>query len=229
MTEHSDKKFYRENNLLEYWRKRYLGQACIVVFLAVVLVLSVFFGTKSHNGGIIVFLLSIVVVYLMLKELRASLQTRGEKIFWERADKLYPAVVFDYGKRCENENVPVEFEDYKVCESYNSMSGEKYTIEEKWLYSLFALGPFPITQTAFDGIKISFRQPVNEGKLGQAEQKIKKIFKAKKIIRQKEDNCLWIPTEKKVFYRLSLVQKNEFAYFVERVELLKKIMDEISE
>ena len=88
MSDTAYKMLAKEAKVLEYWRKKYLGQAAMVLIAAAGAVAAAWFYVEAALLKLLFSLCAILVAYLMLKELRESLQTRGEMLIFAKGKEV---------------------------------------------------------------------------------------------------------------------------------------------
>jgi len=244
--------FAKEAKTLEYWRKRYLGQAAIVGVLAVSLAAAGWLCADFFILKFFLTLLAAVIVYIMCQGLQRSLQARGEGLILAKGGEAFGEVMFDIGRGlCENALLAQEVvSGYQVRECDNVMRGKGYWLEEDWFYSVVSTRYVPLNQTVFKGVVLAFADLHSEDGLkgsllfkngkfvvtGGLAQRLKqtgaaeivptfmRLFKASEAELAVADKTLylWIKTEERLFYQFSLFRPNTFAAFQRRIEQLKE-------
>lgn len=245
--------------VLDYWRKRYLWQAFFVLIIEAFLIGAVWYYTKILEVIGLVLGLEVLVFYLMLKELRESLQTRGEGLILPKGDMFFEDISFDYGKGIAESvlNSQDFVSSYKTRECRNVMRGKNYLVEEDWFYTLNSVKSFSVYQTAFEGvvwqIDCAFCKEDNKGQvvfkngktfvtgdlvgfvnsygiLKELEQ-LNNFFLSREILLVVKDKKLyiWFATQRKLFYQFRLLGKNTLSFFVKRVDVLDKIAISLAE
>ncbi len=247
----------KENRVLEYWRKRYLFQAVVVVVLAgVVIASAICFVPYAPVAAFAVFLV-LFVAYVMLKELKEGLQTRGEGLVFSRGEEVFSGLMFDVGRGlCENALLTQEIvQGYQVRECRNVMRGKGYWLEEDWFYAVVSSKFLPLNQTVFEGVVLAFaaakgteeataeiklagRQAVVTGKLApylrqsgatECATTFLTLFAAEKAILTLADKTLylWVKTDKKLFYQFSLLKPNTLTAFQKRIGALHEAAEKM--
>ena len=246
-----------EIKVIEYWRRKYLGQAVIVFVLAAVVVWR---GCHSADYFWLQLLLGIVgwlVVYLMIRELREDLQNRAESLIISNTENVAHDLVFDVGRGVD-ENILIKqnvVPAYQVRECRNVMHGKGFSWEENWFYSVLSFRRLNFNQDAFEGIVACFNMPkaqgAAEGKFEQIGQKVivsgsvsqflkknnveKGLAEMLQLFHTKEINVrllegkvyFWIKTDKRLFYQFSLLKMNSIMPFIRRINALKNLSDNL--
>lgn len=239
--------------IIEYWRKKYLVEAVVVLAIALVMVALALFYMQSFWLKMLVIGLAIVISYVMIKELKADLQTRGEALILAKEKELFNGVEFDYGQGLkESELLKLNvFENYMMRECQNVMKGAHYYLEEDWLYSIISAKFMAFNQTVFKGIVAVIDRPKVEnlkgeislaqgqievkGAVGQMfdkndlETKLKPLFSLFKagqmqIVGSQGKVYFLIRTEKPIFYQFSLLKYNTLSAFVARIQQLDEVL-----
>ncbi len=242
----------KESKVLEYWRKRYLTQAAVVLCLALSAAGTALYTIDFKLLAVLLCLLAAIVAYVMLKELRDGLQARGEGLVFAKGEELFPELVFDVGRGlCESSLLAQEVvQGYQVRECRNVMRGKGFWLEEDWFYAVVSAKYIPVNQTMFEGVVLAFAatkaadglsaevslaggRAVITGSLapylresGAAEivTAFLALFKESKARLNTADKTLyiWIKTEHKLFYRFSLSVPNTLAAFQKRIKALEE-------
>lgn len=247
-----------ETTALEYWRKKYYFQAFIVICIALIITCLTFFYADFMGLKVLVALGAVAISYLMLKELREDLQTRGEALILPQAGKLFNNLDFDYGKGIkENTLLNQEvIEKYQVLEYHNTLQNELFHYEEDLFYSIISSKFLSIRQTAFEGIILSMNMPAATDKkktvitinknqvnisgflaetLKKAEftpllNELRDLFHPQKIdiISQDGKIYFWIKTNIRLYHQFSLTSVNSANIFIKRIERLQKLAESIA-
>lgn len=247
----------KEAKVLEYWRKRYLAQAVVVVILAIAAMAAVYSCTIYELTKVLLYLLIFAIAYIMIKALHEGLQARGEGLVFAKGAEVFGEVMFDVGRGlCENALLMQEISPkYQVRECRNVMHGKGYWLEEDWFYSVVSAKYIPLNQTAFEGVILAFADiKSNDGskgeilfknnnavitgdvsprlkqtKAGETAVSLLSLFNAQdaKLAVADKTLYLWIATEKKLFYQFSLIKPNTLAQFQKRIERLKKLSEQM--
>ena len=248
----------QDTKILEYWRKKYFKQAFIVLVLMFgVAWLGVCFCDYLW-GEMFFILASVIVAYLMIKELREDLQTRGEALVLVHKKTLFDNLSFDYGRGID-ENLLLNQEiagAYRVRECYNVMTNEMFEIEEDCFYTNISSKFFSFKQTAFEGVILAVKTSqvsenlkgsvmISEGKivsLGAMSAVLKnkgadiavaellKLLKASKadVIAVNGKLYFWVRTRVRIFHQFSLFRINFLSVFVKRIEQINQLAQKIA-
>ena len=233
--------------VIEYWRKKYLIEAVVVLVISM-LIIGLFFLYVSHDFMVLLCFLTAVCDYLMIKELRADLQTRGENLFLGRKTVDFEGLEFDFGRGIDEKQL-LELEmipAYQVRECGNVMKGNRFIMEEDWLYSVLSAKFLSFNQTSFQGVILRIEVPhsdthgrgeivQNESEIvisGELSSALKKsgyekvwtelmdMFHADRIRVETAHGKMYflIATKGHLFYQLSLLKPCQPQKFVERVQ-----------
>ena len=120
--------------MLNYWRKKYLRQAILVVILATAVVWLSFVFFDYIGFKILLAAVGVVVTYLMFKAIREDLQARGEGIILAKSDALFHGIRFDFGRGIDENTLLRQdvIPAYKLRECYNVLKGNNFILEEDW-------------------------------------------------------------------------------------------------
>ncbi len=227
----------KEAKTLEYWRRRYMAQAAIVLAAAVGAIAAVFMFIEAPMVQLLFVVGILLVASLMLGELRESLQARGEGLILAKSALLFSGLQFDYGCGIDEKNLvlPRTFDDYTVRECRNTISGEGYVLEEDWLYSVVSSKFIAINHTVFEGILLTVDVKENAAGLAQnpkvreAGEKLKRLLGAESMFIAAAERriCFCFKTDKKIFYQFRLCSPNTAGAFVRRVETVRAQAEEI--
>ena len=249
----------QELTALEYWRKKYYFQAGIVISIAVVivcltLVYADFFGLK-----LLITLGAISVTYLMLKELRDDLQTRGEALILPHANTLFNNLFFDYGKGIKEKTLLDQdvIGTYQVLEYHNTLENNLFHYEEDLFYSIISSKFLSLQQTAFEGIILSMDMPaatdkkktsinINKKQLNISGflsdtiktkeftpllNELRDLFHPQKIdiITENGKIYFWIKTSAPLYHQFSLTSPNSANMFIKRIERLQNLAEKMAQ
>lgn len=247
----------KEARILEYWRKRYLGQAGVVGVLALIAAGTAWKCADFMISKVFVSLFAFFIFYIMYKALRESLQARGEGLILAKGNEIFGEVMFDVGRGlCENALLTQEvISDYQVRECDNVMRGKGYWLEEDWFYSVISSRYIPLNQTVFKGVILAFADISGEDGLkgavmvqnnktivtGAVAERLKqkeaveiivafmRLFKADeaKLVVADKTLYVWIKTEDELFYQFSLFRPNSLAFFQTRIHRLKELSEKM--
>lgn len=240
----------KESKVLEYWRKRYLLQAVVVLVVAVCACDWLLYMVEFSPVLLLGCLLVAFVAYVMVKELRNALQTRGESLVFAKEEELFDDLTFDVGRGiCESALLTQEVvQGYQVRECRNVMQGKGFWLEEDWFYTVMSAKYVPLNQTMFEGVVLAFAckkaddglsaevylnanrvvvtgslEPLlRESGVVETIASLLKIFKGRKAHLNTADKTIyvWIQTEDKLFYQFSLWAPNTMSVFQKRIRLL---------
>jgi hypothetical protein len=151
----------KENKTLEHWRRHYLTEALFCGLLAgggiaLVLWLAEYIWLRLSLT------LSILgLLYLMIKELHADLQTRGQALVLAHAGELFPTLRFDYAKGIAEDSLSAlqSVPRYTRREIGNVLHTPHGQIEEEWLYTTMVIRHITFPQTAFKGLVLRLPKP----------------------------------------------------------------------
>jgi hypothetical protein len=163
----------QETKILEYWRQKYLKQAIFVICVALGLMVYFSFTVKALSLKLLFGMIAFAVSYLMVKELRADLQGRGENLILMKAKECFHHLKFDFGRGIEErELLEVKFfDDYKIRECRNVVIGEGFLLEEDWFYKTFSIWAIPVINTVFEGLVLVVDVSFSENKISNYHSK----------------------------------------------------------
>lgn len=98
MTEINKAALAQETRLIEYWRKKYLFQAAAVAVCAGAAIAAAAVYIQAKLPALLIILAVLNGGIPVLRELRDSLQTRGETLIFAKGKALFDGVDFDYGQ-----------------------------------------------------------------------------------------------------------------------------------
>lgn len=243
--------------VIEYWRKKYLTEAFVVIVLAA-FAIGVFVFYISYGGFKLLFsFLAVFFAYLMLKELRDDLQTRGENLILGQNEPDFSALEFDFGRGIDEKKLLelTSIPSYQVRECGNVIKGKGYLLEEDWLYSVISAKFLSFNQTAFFGVILRIDVPSLDKKLagviervggkvvilGDLTEELKKqgsslvfekmlkLFETNKIKVETSHGQMYflIKTRKHLFYQFSLLKPCYSQKFIEGVKVWKKMAEKL--
>ncbi len=236
MQEANYKILTKEAKVLEYWRRKYLVQAVIVAVTAVAGLILVCLYVPAVLLRLLFCLCIIAVAYLMIKELRESLQTCGENLIFDNGGNLFANVRFDYGQGLDKNDKLWNTWDFQVRECRGIMSGKGFLLEEDWLYTTAAARFFVLKLTVFEGIVLSVSCPTGKAatlcdrqEVCAAGEKMCRLLGTKKMRTVSVDDKIvfCFETKKRLFYQFGLLRPNTIGAFVRRVEMLRAAAEEI--
>lgn len=237
MSDTAYKMLAKEAKVLEYWRKKYLGQAAMVLIAAAGAMAAAWFYVGAALLKLLFSLCAVLVAYLMLKELRESLQTRGEMLIFAKGKDLFADVVFDYGQGLDKGDKLWEAWEYNVRECRGVLFGEGYLLEEDWLYNTAAAKFWTLKMTVFEGVLLAAVCPAGKEnaladrqEIRAAGEKMRRMLGAKKmrIVAGEGRIGFYFQTPGRMFHQFGLWRPNAMGAFVRRVEALKTLAAEIS-
>ena len=234
--------------VIEYWRKKYLTEAMVVVGLAGLAtgVFIIYIGCGEFK--LLFSCLAVFCAYLMIKELRADLQTRAENLILLEKNELFQKLEFDFGRGIDEKKLSelISVPSYQVRECFNVMKKKGYIIEEDWFYSVISAKFLSFNQTAFHGIILRIDVPALDKKMtsvieqkdgktaitGELLEKLKKeelkkvfegLFKrlgTNKIMVETMSGEMYflIKTNKHLFYQFSLLKPCALQNFLDDVK-----------
>lgn len=247
----------RNTQVIEYWRKKYLTEAMVVMALAG-LAIIVFVSYISYGGFKLLFsFLAVFFAYLMLKELRDDLQTRGENLILGQKDTDFDMLEFDFGRGIDEKKLLelASLPAYQVRECGNVIKSERFILEEDWLYSVISAKFLSFNQTAFMGVILQIDVPdISKNMTGTVEQigtkiiisgeladelkkverdfvfeEMLKLFDAKKIKVETVRGQVYflIKTRKHLFYQFSLLKPCQLHKFVDSVKIWREMAEKL--
>lgn len=243
--------------VIEYWRKKYLTEAMIVMFLAGLAMglFVIYIGCGEFK--LLFFSLAVFCAYLMIKELRADLQTRAENLIFLEKNADFEKLNFDFGRGIDEKKLLelTSIGAYQVRECGNVIKKKGFIIEEDWLYSVISAKFLSFNQTAFHGIILRIDVPALDKKMtsvieqinGQIsikgellnkfnKEEFKKIFEAllmrltaNKIVVEtvRREMYFLIKTDKPLFYQFSLLKPCVLSPFIERLKFFDKAAEKL--
>ncbi|MBP5698795.1 MAG: hypothetical protein J6W96_04655 [Alphaproteobacteria bacterium] len=248
----------KETKIIEYCRQRYLRQAIIVVLLIGSLLVAALYYTNFIASKILALIISILLTYIMLKELRNDLQARGEGTILSTTEPIFNQLKFDIGKGI-NENTLSDQElvtDYQIRECRNIIRGNNFSLEEDTFYSIISTKFLALNHTTFEGIiaeittpmtleyakgqlELIQNKPISSGELMSFLKKYRAdtpiielmhLLKAKKtlIASMRGKIYIWFETSQPLHHQLSLIKPNSATTFVNRIDAIKKQIDNFS-
>ena len=222
------KKLAYDGKVLEFWRKRYLFQAVFVTTLALV---ALYFLIMSSLDKGILFLICLVIVFLavlMLRELRESLQTRGEGIILANKNLIFDNLDFDYGMPIEEENLLPDHWEYNRKESFSSIRGKNFRLQEVMLFNLISSKFIELKSVTFHGVFFVVSCSSAELKLKEANitaelNDLKRLLKADsyQIFSDENKVCFCFKTKFPLFYQFTLRKINAVSAFINHIEKLQ--------
>jgi len=248
----------QEITALEYWRKKYYFQAIIVIGIALAIICLTFVYADFIGLKALITFGAIAISYLMIKELREDLQTRGEALILPHANTLFNNLSFDYGRGIK-ENTLLNQDvigAYQVLEYRNILENELFHYEEDLFYSIISSKFLPLQQTAFNGIILTVNMPsatdrkksqiiisktgvTINGALSEMLKseaftpllnELRALFHPQKIDIVAENGKIyfWIKTNTPLFHQFSLTSINSVNIFVKRIENLQNTAESIA-
>ena len=208
--------------VLEFWRKRYLGQACIVLLLAGALLWMVFYYVNDWRLWLLLLPLICFVAYIMLKELREGLQTKGESLIFAKTKALFDNIRFDYGAGVDDKFPIWDKWNYNQRECQVVVRGQGFCLEEDALYSVAASKFFEIKGTVFKGILLTLdcdekaQSLLNDVHFKQEAERLRQILKADKMTLSFAQNkiCLCFASNRRLYHQFSLLHFNMLTIFI---------------
>jgi len=155
----------RKEANLEFWRQKYLRQGVLAFLCLAGVMAAVAFFCNNGSLELLCALFAGATGWLMLKELRESLQARGEGLILSEDKELFGGLGFDVG-RGEDENLITQtalIPAYQVRECFNAITGKGFRLTEEFLYTVLSNKYIKLNKTAFRGIVLSFYVSEKEG------------------------------------------------------------------
>ncbi len=217
-----------DTRVLEYWRKRYLGQAVVVLIVAV----GVFAVVLKYVADVRLWLLLLpligVVAFVMLKELREALQTKGESLIFAKAKSLFDNIRFDYAGGVDDKFPIWDQWNYNLRECRSVVRGDGFCLEEDALYSVVSSKFFEIKGTVFKGILLALdcdenaQNLLNDANFKQEAERLRQILKADKMTFSFAQNkiCLCFASNRRLYHQFSLLRFNVLTTFVGKLEVV---------
>ena len=245
------KMFEKEAKAVEFWRQKYMRQAIVVVLLLGGIAISAICFFEAFFTRLLCGAIAVALIYLMLKELYADLQTRGESVCMVQADDLFKDLRFDVGRGIEEKVLTnlQSVEEYQARECRNVVFQDGMQVEEDVFYNVVSAKFGQLNHVVFEGIIFEFElnkaisSVCGEAELindkvnisGQKEnlpqnpqiyaalQEVMKFFKSDKLKFESYEDKIYflIPTREKIFWQFSLFRRNRVEQFNSRVLMLK--------
>lgn len=238
MTEINKAALAQETRLIEYWRKKYLFQAAAVAVCAGAAIAAAAIYIQAKLPALLIILAVLTVAYLMLRELRDSLQTRGETLIFAKDKALFDGVDFDYGQGIDKDEALFGMWAFDARECRGVMSGRGFSLEEDWLYKAVSARFFMLKLTVFEGILLVVDNGEgsmpdaaalirNAGVHGAAE-KMRRLLGAETMRAAVSGGraVFYFKTKNRLFHQFALERTNTTGIFVRRVEALKAQAEE---
>jgi len=238
MTEINKAALAQETRLIEYWRKKYLFQAAAVAVCAGAAIAAAAIYIQAKLPALLIILAVLTVAYLMLRELRDSLQTRGETLIFAKDKALFDGVDFDYGQGIDKDEALFGMWAFDARECRGVMSGRGFSLEEDWLYKAVSARFFMLKLTVFEGILLVVDNGEgsmpdaaalirNAGVHGAAE-KMRRLLGAETMRAAVSGGraVFYFKTKNRLFHQFALERTNTTGIFVRRVETLKAQAEE---
>lgn len=242
----------KETRVLEYWRKRYLAQgAAVGAVCAGAGAVGIYFLGLTL-GGLFIFLLATLILEIMLKELRADLQVRGEGLIFAKKEALFRGLRFEEGDGIgENELLSVAgVPAYRVRERGSVMAGEGFVFEEEFLYTPVSSKFFELKQANFIGVLARFEAKgasEGDGKLklkggkgvvfsgalkedvAAACSAVLALFGANEALFCVKGGMFYllIKNERKLFFPFKLFEANALKAFSLRIEAVREAAEKV--
>ncbi len=247
----------KETIAVEFWRKRYWRQAVFITILLGGLATAAVCYFEFLFTKLVCAIIATLLIYLMVRELREDLQTRGETICTAPQIGLYENLHFDVGRGIDEkilENLQ-SVADYQTRECRNEMYQEVVSLEEDVFYNGGSARFGRLQQMVFEGVILTAALkeslPYCKGEILQNGdkiisigdtsdllkkhqileilEKIMKNFSAQRIMAEVYQDKIYffIPTAKKIFAQFSLFSYNRTDKFVRRVLTLKTQMEDL--
>lgn len=241
----------KETIAVEFWRQRYVRQAVMVTLLFGGLAFAAVYFFEFFFTRLLCIAIALLLSYLMLKELREDLQTRGEAICTASHIGVYGDLRFDVGRGIDEKIMDnlQSVTEYQVRECRNVMYQDGMSIEEDIFYNIGSAKFAQLQQMVFEGVVLTFDLKnsvsslrgeaacygkktivsgeiasfLHQDKILQSLSELMMFFKAEQTkIEMHEDKIyFFMPTKIKIFFQFSLFKRNRAEYFANRVLLLK--------
>lgn len=228
MREDYKKMLAHDTRVLEYWRKRYLGQAAVVLILAIALIALVFKYVADIRLWLLLLPLIGVVVFVMLKELREALQTKGENLIFAKAKTLFENIRFDYAAGVDDKFPIWENWNYNLRDCRSVVRGNGFCLEEDCLYSVVSSKFFEIKGTVFKGVLLTLtggekaQSLLDNPHFKREAERLREILNADKVVLSlvQDKICLCFTSDKKLYHQFSLLKFNVLTAFIGKLEML---------
>lgn len=242
----------QEARIIEYWRKKYLFQAAAVAVCAGAAIAAAAVYIQAKLPVLLIVLAVLTVAYLMLRELRDSLQTRGETLIFAKGKALFDGVDFDYGQGIDKDEALFGMWAFDARECRGVMSGAGYVLEEEWLYNTVRVRFFTLKLTVFEGILLAVdcggdaaakaREPDGRGMavpeevlardagVRAAVEKMRKLLGAEAVRTAVSGGraAFYFKTKNRLFHQFTLERTNTTGIFIRRIEALKAQAEDVA-
>ena len=238
MTEINKAALAQETRLIEYWRKKYLFQAAAVAVCAGAAIAAAAVYIQAKLPALLIILAVLTVAYLMLRELRDSLQTRGETLIFAKGKALFDGVDFDYGQGIDKDEALFGMWAFDARECRGVMSGRGFSLEEDWLYKAVSARFFMLKLTVFEGILLVVDNGegsmpdaaalIRNAGVHEAAEKMRRLLGAETMRAAVSGGraVFYFKTKNRLFHQFALERTNTTGIFVRRVEALKAQAEE---
>lgn len=214
--------------VLEYWRRRYLGQTAVVLIFAGVLIAMVLKYIADIRLWVLLLPLIALVSFVMIKELREALQTKGENLIFTKAKTLFDNIRFDYAAGIDDKFPIWENWNYNLRDCRAVVLGDGFCLEEDCLYHVASSKFIEIKGTVFRGILLtldcheSAKSLLNDARFKQEAERLRKILKAEKFSLNFMQNklCLCFISNRRLYHQFSLLRFNLLATFIYKLEMV---------
>lgn len=219
--------------VLEFWRKRYLLQAGLVVVIGGVLAGLVLMYVRDWRLWLILLPLIGVVLGVMLRELREGLQTKGESLIFAKGQSLFKDIRFDYGAGIDDKYPVWENWTYNLRDCRAVVRGEGFCVEEDCLFTLISSKFFEIRGTVFKGVILTIdcddeaQNLLDDAKLNAEAENLRKILEADTVTIHFawQKMCFCFVSKKRLYHQFSLLKFNALIKFVGRLEAVLAQID----
>lgn len=228
MQENYKKILAADVKVLEYWRRRYLGQTAVVLIFAGVLVTMVLKYIADIRLWVLLLPLIALVSFVMIKELREALQTKGENLIFTKAKTLFDDIRFDYAAGIDDKFPIWENWNYNLRDCRAVVLGEGFCLEEDCLYHVTSFKFIEIKGTVFRGILLSLdchesaQSLLNDARFKQEAERLRQILKAEKFSLSFMQNkiCLCFVSNRRLYHQFSLLRFNLLTTFICKLEMV---------
>lgn len=228
MREDYKKLLAADGKVLEYWRKRYLGQAVVVLLLAGGLIAVVLKYIADVRLWVLLLPLICLVAFVMIKELREGLQTKGESLIFAKTNSLFDNVRFDYAAGIDDRFPIWENWNYNLRDCRAVVFGEGFCLEEDCLYHIASSKFIEIKGTVFKGILLTLdcdekaQSLLNDTRFKRETERLRQILKAEKFTLNFMQNkiCLCFVSNRRLYHQFSLLRFNALTTFLCKLEIV---------
>ncbi len=219
--------------VLEFWRKRYLGQAALVCLVVGFLCVMVFKCIADVRALVLFLLLIGGIAFVMIRELREALQTKGESLVFAKGKSLFENICFDFGAGIDDDDSVWGNWNYNQRDCGAVVLGDGFCLEEDYLYDIVSSKFIEIKSTVFKGILLTLdchegaQSLLNDMRFKQEIENFRKTLKARSVASTFMQNkiYIWFVSDGRLYHQFSLWKFNVFVSFVAKLE---KILAHVS-